>query len=387
MDEFIEPVINDALRRREERLKKGSDDNEEEEMPLLAHRVNQTQDPTILKDELVNLLVTGRDKVRGDVPSDILRIHPHSAPKSKLVCEMKSSSKSGRSHGAANSVIQVSNPIPQALPNALRVTIHTGHTEKVGFTNSGFSGINVAAVTRYKATRSHINGQATLSLRSSSGQILGFTTLVPHRDIKGRPKGMRVDIADYRGRLVWTVSSRPLTKSTRDCPNHARHGCFPCIHWSPQTVQTLFVVVVNEDICAATSYVYRWRKFVHSLKATFPQIRWFYQNAFFYDDYAVRVPLHLSSISSDCSQDGSEYFEGEYVAVSTNPNNLFGVIRNGRLEFPSMHSKCPPIRLAALQFDPDRFVDYRLHGYLTPNPYIFCPFNADPRICLDQQFG
>lgn len=39
----------------------------------------------------------------------------------------------------------------------------------------------------------------------------------------------------------------------------------------------------------------------------------------------------------------------------------------------------------ALEFDPDRFLDERLHKYLTPNPFIFVPFNAGPRICLGQQ--
>ena len=39
----------------------------------------------------------------------------------------------------------------------------------------------------------------------------------------------------------------------------------------------------------------------------------------------------------------------------------------------------------ALAFDPDRFLDHRLHKYLTPNPFIFLPFNAGPRICLGQQ--
>ena len=39
----------------------------------------------------------------------------------------------------------------------------------------------------------------------------------------------------------------------------------------------------------------------------------------------------------------------------------------------------------ALEFDPDRFLDDRLHKYLTPNPFIFLPFNAGPRICLGQQ--
>lgn len=40
---------------------------------------------------------------------------------------------------------------------------------------------------------------------------------------------------------------------------------------------------------------------------------------------------------------------------------------------------------SALEFDPDRFIDERLHKYLTPNPFIFLPFNGGPRICLGQQ--
>ncbi|KAH7906601.1 cytochrome P450 [Hygrophoropsis aurantiaca] len=41
----------------------------------------------------------------------------------------------------------------------------------------------------------------------------------------------------------------------------------------------------------------------------------------------------------------------------------------------------------AQEFDPDRFLDERLHKYLTKNPFIFLPFNAGPRICLGQQFA
>ncbi|PPQ79330.1 hypothetical protein CVT25_002560 [Psilocybe cyanescens] len=43
--------------------------------------------------------------------------------------------------------------------------------------------------------------------------------------------------------------------------------------------------------------------------------------------------------------------------------------------------------LNALEFDPDRFLDERVQKYLVPNPFIFCPFNAGPRICLGQQFA
>ncbi|KAG2014257.1 cytochrome p450 [Coprinopsis cinerea AmutBmut pab1-1] len=41
----------------------------------------------------------------------------------------------------------------------------------------------------------------------------------------------------------------------------------------------------------------------------------------------------------------------------------------------------------AEEFDPDRFLDDRVQKYLVPNPYIFLPFNAGPRICLGQQFA
>ena len=36
-------------------------------------------------------------------------------------------------------------------------------------------------------------------------------------------------------------------------------------------------------------------------------------------------------------------------------------------------------------FDPDRFIDGRVKKYLIPNPSIFLPFNAGPRVCLGQQ--
>ncbi|EMD37347.1 hypothetical protein CERSUDRAFT_153962 [Gelatoporia subvermispora B] len=41
----------------------------------------------------------------------------------------------------------------------------------------------------------------------------------------------------------------------------------------------------------------------------------------------------------------------------------------------------------AAEFDPDRFLDERLRKYLLPNPFIFLPFSAGPRICLGQQYA
>jgi len=41
----------------------------------------------------------------------------------------------------------------------------------------------------------------------------------------------------------------------------------------------------------------------------------------------------------------------------------------------------------AHEFDPDRWLDDRVAKYLIPNPFIFLPFNAGPRICLGQQFA
>lgn len=43
-------------------------------------------------------------------------------------------------NGAGISVIQESVPVSTALPNALHVTVPTGKTGAVGFSNSGYTG-------------------------------------------------------------------------------------------------------------------------------------------------------------------------------------------------------------------------------------------------------
>jgi Cytochrome P450 len=53
--------------------------------------------------------------------------------------------------------------------------------------------------------------------------------------------------------------------------------------------------------------------------------------------------------------------------------------------FPSHNCQNSYTFPAADKFDPDRFLDERVKKYLTPNPFIFVPFNAGPRICLGQQ--
>ncbi|KAF9041206.1 glycoside hydrolase family 51 protein [Panaeolus papilionaceus] len=119
----------------------------------------------------------------------------------------------------------------------------------------------------------------------------------------------------------------------------------------PKPFKLTYVEVGNEDFFAATSYVYRWHDFVTALQAEFPEIHfiatsntfspvlspgpteydvhvyqtptWFAQNSFFYDSF---------------ERNGTKYFEGEYAAISTNPNNIFGSPADGRLTFPTMQS-------------------------------------------------
>ncbi|KAF7289221.1 hypothetical protein MIND_01383400 [Mycena indigotica] len=53
----------------------------------------------------------------------------------------------------------------------------------------------------------------------------------------------------------------------------------------------------------------------------------------------------------------------------------------------SMHRRPDLWGPDVLEWDPERFIDERLQKYLIPNPFIFLPFSAGPRICLGQQFA
>ncbi|KAG1731965.1 cytochrome P450 [Suillus paluster] len=85
------------------------------------------------------------------------------------------------------------------------------------------------------------------------------------------------------------------------------------------------------------------------------------------------------------------------VRTSTEPTVWPGINGEKPIYIPSntrtpysvflMHRRTDLWGPDADEFDPDRFLDERLRKYHTPNPFIFVPFNAGPRICLGQQFA
>ncbi|KAF8960212.1 cytochrome P450 [Flammula alnicola] len=89
------------------------------------------------------------------------------------------------------------------------------------------------------------------------------------------------------------------------------------------------------------------------------------------------VPFNLRSTSKPVVLPGKYGAKPFYIpAHSKSPYSVFLMHRRKDLWGPDAH-----------EFDPDRFLDERLRKYITPNPFIFLPFNAGPRICLGQQFA
>ncbi|PPQ74268.1 hypothetical protein CVT24_001191 [Panaeolus cyanescens] len=213
IDEFIEPLMKEALRRREERITQGIKEADEDHSNVLSHLVNQTQDPSILKDELVNLLVAGRD---------------------------------------------------------------------------------------------------------TTASLLTFCVYVLTRHPEIETK-LREEILTKVG---------PRQRPTYEMMREMR-------------------------------YV---RAFLNEVLRLYPPVPNDIRNT---GDSGVVLP----------GKNGTE----TPLYIAPNTNCIYSVLimqRREDLWGPD-----------ALTFDPNRFLDERLHKYLTPNPFIFCPFNAGPRICLGQQFA
>ncbi|OCB83935.1 glycoside hydrolase [Sanghuangporus baumii] len=138
----------------------------------------------------------------------------------------------------------------------------------------------------------------------------------------------------------------------------------------PEPYSLKWVEIGNEDFFAADTYQdYRWPEFVNALSAAFPDIQfiattnawsptlsptpqnydvhvyqtptWFYQNAFYYDGFqgVEEVPawFYQNAFYYDGFQrNGTLYFEGEYAAISSNSNDIFGTPADGRFTFPVM---------------------------------------------------
>ncbi|KAL0069028.1 hypothetical protein AAF712_004022 [Marasmius tenuissimus] len=82
-------------------------------------------------------------------------------------------------NGADIAVVADSTPVSNALPNSLTLTVPEGSAGPVGVANEGYFGIKVSSSWEYKASffyRTSFSGDATISLQTSSGDILGSTT-------------------------------------------------------------------------------------------------------------------------------------------------------------------------------------------------------------------
>ncbi|KAI0824721.1 cytochrome P450 monooxygenase pc-3 [Trametes gibbosa] len=82
VDGFIEPILKEALRKKEERLQHDDalDDKEsQEDDTLLDHLVKQTSDPAILHDETLNILLAGRDTTAAALTFGVYLLCQHPA--------------------------------------------------------------------------------------------------------------------------------------------------------------------------------------------------------------------------------------------------------------------------------------------------------------------
>ncbi|CDO70623.1 hypothetical protein BN946_scf184748.g21 [Trametes cinnabarina] len=293
-------------------------------------------------------------------------------------------------------------PTASGFSGALTVGLQTSSGKVLAQTSTQVHGsttkwTQVNLKLRPTASASDVNNSffVTIDGAAAAGQTINFAlfSLFPPT-FKNRPNGMRIDIAETLAEMgpaffrfpggnnlffedvgmepimaVWAGYSlggtslaenqlAPYIQQAKDQinfvignPAESAPAALRASLGHPEPFQLRFVEVGNEDFFAANTYTYRWNDFVSALQAEFPQIRfiattdawdpilspvpqsydvhvyqtptWFFQNAFYYDDF---------------QRNGTTYFEGEYAAISTNANDIFGTPADGRLTFPTMQS-------------------------------------------------
>ncbi|KAI9001370.1 cytochrome P450 monooxygenase pc-3 [Trametes punicea] len=87
VDAFIEPILQEALRKKEERLrhqKAGDEKESQDDETLLDQLVKQTSDRTILHDETLNILLAGRDTTAAALTFGVYLLSQHPAVLKRL---------------------------------------------------------------------------------------------------------------------------------------------------------------------------------------------------------------------------------------------------------------------------------------------------------------
>ncbi|KAG2006335.1 cytochrome P450 [Coprinopsis cinerea AmutBmut pab1-1] len=77
---YIEPIVKDAIERKKNALpeeKSGDEKEIQEGQTLLDYLVNVTQDPTILRDEILNIMIAGRDTTAATLTFCIYLLSQH----------------------------------------------------------------------------------------------------------------------------------------------------------------------------------------------------------------------------------------------------------------------------------------------------------------------
>ncbi|KAK1231185.1 hypothetical protein PQX77_005711 [Marasmius sp. AFHP31] len=96
---FVDPIIAEAVEKKKARGKPSSKDEAREDETLLDHLVDTTDDPVVLKDATLNIMIAGRDTTAATLTFCLyaLATHPHvTARLRREVLEMTGSAAEGR---------------------------------------------------------------------------------------------------------------------------------------------------------------------------------------------------------------------------------------------------------------------------------------------------